>query len=310
MLNKIAKMLNTQRLFVLIVLIIHSSLFSYSDEVNIQTVQMVYADTATATVFEKGKDELFQYQLKQAEELFSLCVKREPKNADYLCWLAQTKGFIIDDLHRQGKSALSLWDDGDEIFDLYKKALEIDPKTEVARLGQALRMRLTPWLLGGSDDKAEEMYKQICQDYPDSIFPVHELGILYIKEKDDPKKALEYFLKVEEMVSNREMTESEAFWIPRTYHQIGFIYLKHMKQPEKAVGYLEKACAENHNYVEFGIDLAEAYQKTGEHVKAVAALEKAATLYEQLHHKKFKSDIIEIAKELKLPKEWRKQYNL
>jgi tetratricopeptide (TPR) repeat protein len=106
------------------------------------------------------------------------------------------------------------------------------------------------------------------------------------------------------------MTEAEAFWIPRTYHQIGHIYLNHMKQPQKALEYLEKACANNGNYVEFGIDLAEAYRQTGEHEKAVESLEKSASLYEQLHHEKFKRDIIQIAKELKLPKEWIKQYRL
>lgn len=303
-------MFNKQLYFFIPLLLSITPGLSFSEELVNEPVRTVYADTDTTTIYEKAKDQVYQFQFEEAEELFTICVKREPKNVDYICWLAQTKGFIIDDQHRRGKSALALWDEGSDIFDLYNKALEIDPKTQVARIGQALKLRLMPWVLGGSDTKAEEMYKQICVDYPESIFPVHELGILYIKEKKDPKKALEYFLRVEKMVAGREMTESEQFWIPRTYHQIGHIYLEHLKQPKKALSYLEKACANNENYVEFGIDLAKAYQQTGEHEKAVNALNKSAELYEQLHHKKFKREIIEIAKKLNLPKDWKKQYSL
>lgn len=305
---------NRKFFYIFSALLISFSTFSYaeetvSDESN-KIIHTAYANSSTPALFEKAKDELFQFNFKDAEELFSLCVKREPKNVDYLCGLAQTKGLIIDDLFRQGKSTLSLLDEGSDIFDLYNKALAIDPKIERARLGEALRLRVTPWLFGGSDDKAEVQLKQIAKDFPNSIFPVHELGILYIKEKHDPKTALDYFLKVEQIVSSRSMTEDEAFWIPRTYHQIGRIYLNNLKQPEKALIYLEKAVLKNCNYVEFGMDLAEAYHQLGKEDQAKEALDKAAVICKQNQHYLFKKDIVKLAREFNLPKDWQKQYNL
>ncbi len=272
--------------------------------------QTALADTDTQVIFERGKDALFDFQLKHAEELFSLCVKREPKNVNYICWLAQTKGFLVDDQHRQGKSDLALFNDCREVFGLYEKALELDPTTERARLGEAVRLRLTPWIMGGNDEKAEQILNQLAKDFPKSIFPLHELGILYFKEKDDYKTALKYYLQTLELAESKPLSEAEKFWLPRTYHQVGHIYLNKMDQPKTAIPYLEKAFSNDKNYVEFGLDLAEAYRKTNQEEKAIEVLERSAQTYYQNEHKKFKNKLLKIARQLDLNQDWQKKYNL
>ncbi|MEW6235430.1 MAG: tetratricopeptide repeat protein [Candidatus Omnitrophota bacterium] len=273
---------------------------SYADAAKITTP---INDFSVVEIFKKGKEFYLAQNYIDAEPLFQQCVKLEPKNAEYLSWLAQTIAFLLADQAMKGASNLTLLPEARKVRELYQKAIDADPKNERARLGYAIILRDIPGILGGSIKKAESILKGVIKDNPENIFALHHLGTLYIRKKNDCQKGLECLKKVIAISQKKVLSPEEKLRLGATYHALGKTYLEELNDASQAVPFLEKAAEMNEDSVLAFLDLAEAYRIEKQIAKAKDCLLKAVKISAAHEYKRFDDDIKSSAKKLNMKKE-------
>ncbi len=252
--------------------------------------------------FEKGRTYYVQEKFEKAKQCFQHCLDQEPKNSEYMCWMAQTIAFQLGEKAKQGASKLTLIPKGRTIWDLYETAVEINPKSERARIGYAILLRDLPSLLGGDIEKSEKLLKSVIEDNPGNIFAFHHLGQLYIKKKDNPIQGIRYLKQVLEIEDKRELTEEEKKRISGSYNALGKAFIE-MGNIKVAINYLEQAVKRDPDNVVDMLALADAYVKLENKDEAKKTLRDAVAIIEQRNYKRFKDDVRKLAEKLNLSSE-------
>lgn len=250
------------------------------------------------STFKRGIEYYLDKQYEKAELIFRQCVRTEPKNAEYMCWLAQTMGFLLAEQAMQGVSNLTLLPDGRRVKNLYQEAMKADPHNERARIGYAIILRDIPAILGGSVDKAEKLLKSVLDDNPNNIFAYHHLGTLYIRKRHELQKGMDYLEKVISIAEAKQLTVEEKLKLDNTYHALGKTYLDELRKPEKAIPYFEKAVDLDGASVVELIDLSNAYFMKDHVSKAKDCLQKAAQIVKKNKYKHFSSQLNELAEKM------------
>ncbi len=255
---------------------------------------------------EKGKTFFNQEQFDKAEEYFTYSVEKKPDNPDYLCWLAQTKAFILKEKTIKGVSKLSLLGQGRKVKNLYEKAYEIDPRHERARIGYAIILRDIPGLFGGDLSRAEKMLKEVIEDNPESFIAYHHLGTLYIRKHEKLRHGIEYLKKAIEIAESKEdLTLEEKDRLANTYHALGKTFLEELEDSEQAIQDFEKSLKLDDNNVVTMIDLSRAYTLQDKQSNARKYLKNAAKIAAANEYEYFYDDIRSSAKELDMRDEIR-----
>jgi tetratricopeptide (TPR) repeat protein len=267
-----------------------------SEEVVIRSVS---ADDS----FSKAQELYFQQEFYKAEPLFEECMKLEPRNADYRCWLAQCKAFIMADKAMKGDSKFSLIPLGKSIRELYKDALEVDPNCERAKIGYSTLLRDIPGWLGGSVSQAEEMLTGVLKENPTNIFALHNMGTLLVRKRKEYEKGLDYLEKAIEQEKARELNLEEQRKLSNTYNAIGKTYLEELDNPEKAQTYFERSYALFPKDIVTMLDLIEVYRETKQKEKAKDFLFKALDFAKTNEYQYFYNDIKRAAKKLGVKEE-------
>ncbi len=254
-------------------------------------------------IFQRGKEFYLEHKFDQAKILFQQCVNQEPKNAEYLCWLAQSMSYALAEQAKQGASKLTMMPEGKMIRNLFTKAVEIAPSNERARLGYAILLRDIPGWLGGDLEEAEKILKELLKENPHNIFAYHHLGNLYIRKEENFKKGIQYLMDGIKEAESRTLASEEQMFLDNMYHAVGKAYLESLEKSEEALPYLEKSFAINSTSVVTMIDLIQAYRNLGRKEKAGEILHKAAEIVKDRKYKRFKKDIELAAKRLDMEKE-------
>jgi tetratricopeptide (TPR) repeat protein len=97
------------------------------------------------------KGDAAEEKREEAVDHFEKATERDPKNADYLFWLADASFERIDDVNMLSK--MSLASDGRKA---YEKAVSIDPQHVGAHVGLGQYYMQAPGIAGGSVDKAKK----------------------------------------------------------------------------------------------------------------------------------------------------------
>lgn len=264
------------------------------------------ASAATITSensIDRAKELFFSYQYDGAEKIFRQILKKNPKDAEVMAWLAQTLAYKMGERAKKGVSKLSLISDGSEVKTLYTKAYELDPKNERACLGYAILLRDLPGLLGGDLDKAEEILMSLIQNNPEKVLAYHHLGNLYIRKKNDYQKGLHFLKRALEVAKEKDLTDEEAFYLNHTYHSIGKTYLEELDEPQQALDYITKALELKPEFPVAMLDLTETYRQLDLIDKAKEELMKTFAYCKEHKYKMFYSDIKKSARQLKLSKQ-------
>jgi tetratricopeptide (TPR) repeat protein len=269
----------------------------------------IYADSPEMSglqlseIFQRGQELYLKQNFTQAETLFRQCVDKEPKNAEYICWLAQSMSYALAEQAMRGASKLALMPIGRTIRDLYFEAVKIDPRSERARLGYAILMRDIPGWLGGDIEKAETTLKKLLEENPHNIFAFHHLGNLYIRNRKEYEKGIEFLKNGLEEAKKRSLTPEEKLFIANTYHALGKVYQENLEDSEKAIPYLKESLAIDEFSVVTRLDLIEAYRSFGQEEEAREVLRTVAEIVRKNKYNRFKRDIELAAKRLKMNKE-------
>lgn len=258
------------------------------------------ATTINEDPIQHAEDLFFSYQYDEAEKNFREILKKNPKDAEVMAWLAQTLAYKMGEQAKKGASKLSLISDGSEVKTLYTKAYEIDPKNERACLGYAILLRDLPGLLGGDLDKAEEILMGLIKENPEKVLAYHHLGNLYIRKKEDYQKGMHFLKRALEVAKEKDLTDEEAFYLNHTYHSIGKTYLEDLDEPQQALDYITKALELKPEFPLAMLDLTETYRQLDQLDKAKSELFKVFAYCKEHKYKMFYSDIKKSARQLKV----------
>ena len=268
-----------------------------------------YADTILPTdlkpeeAFRRGVEQYIERHFSDAENLFRVCVQAEPKNSEYLCWLAQSTAFTLAERAMRGASNLTLLPEGKAIRNLYTQAIENDPKSERARVGYAVLLRDIPGWLGGNPEKAVAMLQEVLKENPKNIFAMHNLGTYYINQAKDYQRGVEYLDRAVQESQKRTLTPEEQMKLANTYHALGVTYRDHLDSAEKAAQSFEKSLEINPDSVVTLLDLVKTYRQIGRLEPARESLRKAATIIKENRYKRYQRDLTLEAKKLKMGNE-------
>lgn len=271
---------------------------TYSEDNNPQLSSLLVKDA-----FQKGVNDYLSRDLTSAEKAFRHCLEREPSNAEYMCWLAQSMALILAERAMKGATPLSLLPDGRAVNALYDRAMEIDPRSQRARIGHAVILRDIPGWLGGSVKKAEEILRGVLKDNPNNLSALHYLGTLYIKNHKKYEEGIGFLQKVIDTAQTIELTSEERLNLARTHHALGNACLIDLSDPVRAIPHLEKSLEIDARSPVAMLDLSEAYRQAGRTDDAKTTLRQAADIIQKNDYKRFKNDLAKAARKLGMKKE-------
>ncbi len=108
----------------------------------------------------------------------------DPKNADAVFWEAATAGCI-----GREKGPFKAASQIPELRAKFEQALKLDPNHHYARDSLAQMYHLVPGILGGSDDKAEELFREVIRRDPHfTPVKVHFASFLIDEGREDEAK--------------------------------------------------------------------------------------------------------------------------
>lgn len=260
--------------------------------------------TEASDTFQQGCNAFYHENYQKAQQIFENLVEQHPQNAEMVCWLAKSKAFQLEEKAKRGASRLTLLPAGREIYNLYNKAVELNPENKRARLGYAIILRDIPArILGGDLEKAETMLKNLLEEDPTYYLAYHHLGNLYIHKKDQVDKGITLLKRAVDVAENHDINRYDKQYLSRTYHAIGKAYLHKKDQPEDAIPFFEKTLEMEPDFISGMIDLVDAYQRTNQKQEANEILGEVASLAKQREYKYFYDDIRDAAKKLGLENE-------
>jgi tetratricopeptide (TPR) repeat protein len=279
--------------------IVFSGVFpAQSEESNAQLSNLLIGDA-----FQKGVDLFLAKDYTQAEGVFRQCLEREPNNAEYVCWLAQTLGLLLGERAKKGASSLSLLPDGRTVNSLYDKAIELDPTNQRARIGHAVILRDIPGWLGGSVKKAEEILRGVLKDNPQNLSAMHFLGTLYIRKYKKYEEGIGYLEQAVETSAKKPITPEEQYNLSNTYNAIGIAYLENLEKPDRAIPYFEKSLKIEPNSPVALLGAVEAYRTVDRIEDAKTTIRKAADVIKKNEYARFSKDLAKEARLLNMKKE-------
>ncbi len=255
------------------------------------------------SVFTKGEELYYQEKFDQAKPYFEKSLELEPNNAETMCWLAQTIANILEERAKKGASRFSMISEGEYMWELFRKAVELDPKSERARIGNAVMLRDVPAMFGGNVDEAERILLEVVSENPENVIALHHLGTLYVRKKNEPAKGIHYLREVIRIERQGELNREERMRIPHSYNALGAAFMNHYNKPEVAVEYLEKSVELDPDNVPDLLDLVHAYEAVGKTEQAKKTLRTAVELINRNDHILFKDEAKKAAQKLNMSRE-------
>lgn len=208
--------------------------------------------------FYLGKTLFYLRLFDEASEEFEEAISQNEKIADYHFWLAQAYGAKA--LNSNIFSQLTL---AGKIKNEYIKALEIDDKHTLARVGLANYYLRAPGIMGGSIEKAYEQ-ANILLKY-DEMRGRYLLAQLYVKENKQTQAEEEY------KILERKYGNQKDFY--DFYNYYGYFLLK--------LGRKEEAIQKFKKQIELAPNNANSYDSLGDALVASGRKDEAIIQYKK-----------------------------
>lgn len=162
----------------------------------------------------------------EAIEHLDYAVDKEPGNSDFHLWLGRAYGIKMEHSNLLAAALGPVW----KLKGSFEKAVELDPKSQSARVDLFQFYLFAPELVGGGRDAAMEQIKALARQDPSSPLLHTAQAIIAIKDGDLSTAVIE-FERVAQLWPERA---------GQTYFQLAFIFLAEGNYA-KAESYLRRA---------------------------------------------------------------------